>query len=137
MVILAPTSLSIIGPANGEAGTEYGYIFNADDPEDDNLYFYIGWCDGTNNGWIGPYNSGQEVIASHVWNEQGEYDIKVKAKDENYSESQWSDPLTVTIPKSKAINPIFFQFLEQIMQRFSPITRLLRLPVFEKLTNLR
>jgi len=135
MVILAPTSLSIIGPANGEAGTEYGYIFNADDPEDDNLYFYIGWCDGTNNGWIGPCNSGQEVIASHVWNEQGEYDIKVKAKDDKGLESPWSDPLTVTMAKSKAINPIFLQLLEKFMQRFPSLAKLLQLPVFEKLMN--
>jgi len=126
-----------LGPLSGKIGTTYSYSTSTTDPNGDQVYYWFDWGDGTNNGWIGPYNSGQEVIASHVWNEQGEYDIKVKAKDENYSESQWSDPLTVTIPKSKAINPIFFQFLEQIMQRFSPITRLLRLPVFEKLTNLR
>lgn len=55
------------------------------------------WGDNTSSNWIGPYNSGVAGEASHIWIDPGKYDIKVKAKDVNGSESDWSIPLTVTI----------------------------------------
>jgi hypothetical protein len=35
----------------------------------------------------------------HNWTERGEYEIRVKAKDTWGNESEWSDPLVVTMPK--------------------------------------
>ncbi|MCD6108537.1 MAG: hypothetical protein J7J89_03585, partial [Thermoplasmata archaeon] len=62
------------------------------------------WGDGTNSGWLGPYNSGETVEASHSWSEKGEYSIKVKAKDINGLESEWSDPLVISMPLSIKIS---------------------------------
>jgi hypothetical protein len=36
---------------------------------------------------------------SHIWNTQGSYSIKVKAKDASGAESVWSDPLPVSMPR--------------------------------------
>ncbi|MDG6219271.1 MAG: hypothetical protein QCI00_07505, partial [Candidatus Thermoplasmatota archaeon] len=36
----------------------------------------------------------------HKWLIEGEYSIKVKAKDEHGKESAWSEPLEVTMPKT-------------------------------------
>jgi len=80
--------------------TSYTYTSSAIDPEGDEIYLMFDWGDGTNSGWIGPYNSGDTVTASHVWSIQGSYAIKAKAKDEHDVESVWSDPLPISMPKS-------------------------------------
>ena len=67
---------------------------------------------------------------SHVWNIEGTYQIKVKAKDDpngdgdlsDGTESVWSDPLPIRMPKNKAINSVFQQFFEQHPHMF-PILR--------------
>ena len=62
------------------------------------------WGDDTSSNWVGPYDSGVVGEASHVWTDAGEYDIRVKAKDINGSESDWSIPLTVTIIKGPLLD---------------------------------
>ncbi len=96
------------GPTNGRAGVSYTYTSSTTDPNGDKIYYMFDWDDGTTSGWLGPYNSGQSVSASHVWTTQGTYSVKVKAIDDpngdgNLSdgiESVWSDPLPVSMPKS-------------------------------------
>jgi hypothetical protein len=71
--------------------------------------------DGTSSGWLGPYTSGEKVEATHIWEEQGTYKIRVKAKDVHGEVSPWSDPLSITVPKSKSIH---LSFLEKLLERF-------------------
>ena len=52
---------------------------------------------------------------SHVWDEQGSYAVKVKAKDIYGGESFWSDPLQVSLPKSKMSTHPVFSFLYDIL----------------------
>ncbi len=59
------------------------YISVPQDPENDQVYYFIDWGDGTSSEWIGPYEPGQTVYISHVWSEDGIYKIKAKAKDLN------------------------------------------------------
>ena len=70
---------------------------------------------------------GDDVTASHIWVNQGTYVVKVKAKDTSDIESVWSDPLGVSMPKSKSYNirdflicflddhPLMFPILKQIL----------------------
>ncbi len=88
------------GPINGKIGEEYHYTSSTTDFNGNVLYYYWDWGDGMNNDWIGPYNSGDEVNISHVWDERGSYSIKVKAKNDEGYESQWSDPLTISMPRN-------------------------------------
>jgi len=78
------------------------------------VYYKWYWNDKINetSDWIGPYNSGETADASHIWDEKGEYVIKVKAKDQYGEESPWSDPLAISMPKNKEINSPFLRFLE-------------------------
>ncbi len=69
------------------------------------------WGDTSNSGWIGPYNSGEIVNSSHSWTRKGNFNIKVKAKDIYGYQSDWSDPLSVTMPTEKIINVPFLRFL--------------------------
>ncbi|MCK4416419.1 MAG: PKD domain-containing protein, partial [Thermoplasmatales archaeon] len=66
-------------------------------PEGDQILYLFDWGDNTTSEWLGPYDSGATVNAVHAWNDVGDYEIKVKAKDINGSASGWSDPLSITI----------------------------------------
>jgi len=100
------------GPNSGNAKIEYSYIVSTTDPDDDKLYYRFDWGDNSFSGWIGPYLSGDDAVANHKWKEKGEYEIRVKAKDEHGVQSEWSDPLHVSMPRNKLFNMPFLRFLE-------------------------
>ena len=85
------------GPTQGVVNKELTFSGVTTDPEGDQIYYKFDWGDNTSSYWVGPYDSGIAGEASHVWTDAAEYDIRVKAKDVNGSESDWSIPLTVTI----------------------------------------
>jgi len=72
---------NITGPTNGKIGINYDFTFKAIDPEEDNIWYYIDWGDGTYIDWFGSFPSGQEVTKSHKWLENDTYDIKARSKD--------------------------------------------------------
>ncbi|GAH68460.1 unnamed protein product, partial [marine sediment metagenome] len=92
----SPSEPVITGTVNGEAGTEYEYVFVSIDPDNDNVYYYIDWGDNTHEDWFGSYNSGEEATTVHSW-EEGTYIVKIKAKDVYGAESDWGY-LDVTMP---------------------------------------
>ena len=96
---------------------EYDYTITTTDPDGDEIYYWILWYDGCPGvTWDGPYYSGEEVIKNNSWNANGEYTIKVKAKDVDGLESEWVT-LKVTMPKTRPING-FNPFLFRLIQRF-------------------
>jgi hypothetical protein len=102
------------GPSTGKILEECSFSSSSIDPDGDDIYYKFDWDDGTNSGWIGPYESGEVVSASHIWNIKGTYSVKVKAKDINGAESDWSDPLSVSMSRSKSIiKTIFYKFFDQ------------------------
>ena len=111
------------GPASGAADVEHTYTASTTDSDGDKLYYLFDWGDGKFSGWVGPYNSGQTAQASHTWKEKGDYEIRVKAKDDHGVQSEWSDPLPISMPKNKQLIDLpFFDFLERFPRLF-PILR--------------
>lgn len=99
-VVNVPPDVPVIeGPTTGKPNTLYTYSIETKDTEGDDVYFCINWGDDTGEVWIGPYASGEEVLATHTWSKMGTYTIKVKAKDEYDGESDWA-VLSVTMPKN-------------------------------------
>ena len=92
-----PEPPTVSGPVAGKPGIEYEYTAISTDPEGYQIFYLFDWGDGTDSGWLGPYDSGQETTASHAWSEVGNYSIKVRAKDVNDSISFWSEPYSVKI----------------------------------------
>ncbi|EMR73530.1 PKD domain protein [Thermoplasmatales archaeon SCGC AB-539-N05] len=114
------------GPSSGVPDKEYTYSASTTDPEGDQINYLFNWGDGSDSGWLGLYNSGETVSASHKWTSKGSYEIKVKAKDVNGMESEWSDPLGVSMPKNK--NTMFAsQQLINIIQKLFPSVNLHKL----------
>ncbi len=105
------------GTNDGKYGNEYYYSTSSTDPNGDNLFYLFDWGDSLQESWEGPYESGITINVSHIWDKNGEYSIKVKAKDEFGHESEWSDPLIVSMPKTISIKK-FNPWLLRLIQRF-------------------
>lgn len=101
------------GASQVEPGKEYYYTSRSDDPDRDVIYYLFDWGDGTDSDWQGPYNSGDECNLPHSWTKKGSYEIKVKAKDMHDLESDWSDPLQITMSKNKPIKIFFIHCLNK------------------------
>ena len=126
-----------IGPNTGSINKEYEFSSRALDVDGDQMFYKWDWGDGNNSEWLGPYDSGELCHSSYSWSEKGEYSIRVKARDTNTGKSDWSDPLSVTMPKSKPCNDRpSLGFLQSIIERFPLLTRLLQ-PVFNRFPNLQ
>lgn len=101
------------GPASGKPGIQYLYTTTTTDPDGDQVFYMWDWGDGNFSDWIGPFNSGATASATYSWASQGQYSIKVKAKDSYGDESDWSDPLAVTMPLNlESMNSILLRYLE-------------------------
>jgi hypothetical protein len=103
------------GPLSGKKGENYTYSSSTTDPDDDQIYYMFDWGDGIDSGWLGPYNSGETCEESHTWGKEGNYEIKVRAKDTKELISEWSEPLEITIPRNRfSSRLIFLELLEKI-----------------------
>lgn len=118
-----PDKPKINGVRIGIAGYNYTYSASTTDKDGEQLYYMFDWGDGSITGWLGPYNSGEVLKVKHAWKKNGTYIVRVKAKDIHYSESEWSNPLPVTMPKAVNIQNWFIIFsrnLLNILRHFFP-----------------
>ncbi len=121
-----PETPTITGTTNGTAGEEYLYYFASIDPDNNPVSYYIDWGDGTIDEWRIEGASGERVWAERAYTSQGTYTIKAKAKDTLNEESDWAT-LSVSMPKNKAINTPFLNFLDNHPQIFPILRQLLGL----------
>jgi hypothetical protein len=112
-----PDKPTISGQVNGLHNVEYEYSFLSDDPEGDDITYCINWGDDTEEICIGPYPSGIEASATHLWSEKGTYIIKTKAKDSYGTESNWAT-LSINMAKYKLSNTILSKIFENLFYRF-------------------
>lgn len=92
----------ISGPSNGETGDALEFKAKGKDQCGSNLEYWFNWGDGSNSGWIGPYASDVEITKTHTYSTAGVYTVKVKVRDEQHAESDWSEPAsTVNITQGE------------------------------------
>ncbi|MCK4996524.1 MAG: hypothetical protein KAR55_06510, partial [Thermoplasmatales archaeon] len=112
------------GPREIKVGVETEYQTRTTDPEGEQVLYMWSWGDGNYSSWLGPYTSGDTATGSYAWMEQGIYFIKVKAKDTNDHESDWSDVMAITVPRSKPyITTTFIQLLLERFQNSFPLLK--------------
>ncbi|RLF59521.1 MAG: hypothetical protein DRN27_02455 [Thermoplasmata archaeon] len=100
------------GSAINIHGKNYKYSTYSTDPNGDLIQYGWDWDgDKAVDEWTMQYKSGETIKTPHTWNEEGEYIIHVKAMDEHGGESDWSDPLAISIPKSRENNFLFIRIL--------------------------
>lgn len=118
-----PSIPSITGKLIGNIGNTYNYTFLSTDPEGDDISYYVKWGDGNTIIWTSDQASGTPLYETHSWAAQGTYNIEAKAQDRYGCQSDWGT-LIVSMPKNRAINTPFtnflyrYPFLYQILQRF-------------------
>lgn len=113
----APSIPIITGTENGKVRHRYDYTIVSTDPENDNISYYVDWGDDKTTDWIGPCDSGEEIIQSHLWLVRGTYEVKVKARDDHGMESDWGT-LSVTMPYKLSQFPFIHWMLERFPNAF-------------------
>ena len=98
------------GPLVGYWKKTHTYTSNTTDPDGHRIRFLFNWGDGSNS-YSQYVESGETGSASHRWSWPRSYTIKVKAIDEFGEESLWSDPITVTMPRTR-INTFIQNFFD-------------------------
>jgi len=118
-----PSTPIINGPTNGKNGISYDYEIMSTDPDNDKIFYNIEFEEDNEYQTIF-YVSGQTIIQNWTWNETGDYTIKVQSQDTFGAQSDWAT-LEVSMPKNKAINTPFLQFLENHPYLFPLLRQLL------------
>lgn len=112
-----PNPPIIDGPLSGNIRTTYYYNVTVSDPDEDNKIIKIeidfgdgttacGGCDGK-----GPWLSGDIEVMKHSWLKGGTYEITGRIQDEHGEWSSWSEPLSISMDKTKIIYNFIFQKL--------------------------
>ena len=86
-----PSKPTITGPNGGRPGIMYTFNFNAEDPDGDNVSYWIEWGDGESDGWSPYTSSGTNMPIGHTWDKICDYPIRAKAKDIYGMEGDWSN----------------------------------------------
>jgi len=122
-------------PTSWEPGAEYTFTaLVTGSPSYDQICYFFDWGDETYSDPVGPYPRDQIAEAKHVWNDSGEYEVRVIAwlinsesdwlinleSSDYWEETGWSDPLVVAIDDGtsnhqQSSNPLFFQILQRLM----------------------
>jgi hypothetical protein len=98
----------------------YEYNFTSIDPDNDDVFFYVDWGDGTFEDWFGPCLSGETINTTHSWPPKTMiYQIKAKAKDTYGSESDWGTFLVFVLSPRSSSSTIIVRIIQRlpILQR--------------------
>ncbi|MFX0210952.1 MAG: caspase family protein [Candidatus Hodarchaeota archaeon] len=86
------------GQILGDTNTSYDYSTVSIDPEGGKICFGWDWdSDHTVDEWTNPVGSNTTIITSHSWEDEGTYNLRVRAKDENGLLSGWSNHIVVSM----------------------------------------
>lgn len=109
------------GPDRGRTGSEYTYIASTADLDGDELQYGWDWDgDQTVDEWTELAPSGEDIETAHTWDGDGTYVVRVKARDSRGLESDWSEPLQVSMPYRRAsLTATIWQWLMEHMPFFS------------------
>ena len=124
--------------SSGKAGAKYSYTCRIIDPDGDKVSILFDWGDGISSGWVGPFDSGETFEVSHIWNEKGTYNIRVKTKDIGGTQSEWSDIFGVSMPREKKISKTgTVQLIKKLVDRFPISKEIFSLPTFERVFDFK
>jgi len=109
-----PSPPEISGPTSGQINTLYTYSFLVTDPNEDllekmEINWGVGEIEEVCAGCTGPrWPSGSTQEVEHKWTQQGDFSVSARVMDVYGEWSEWSDPFSVTMPKSKYFMNSFF-----------------------------
>lgn len=83
-------SFQINGPSQGGNGIPFNFSIVASEPPGEEIYYMWDWGDGNISNWYGPYNSSIPMTVTYSWANDGNYSMRVKAKNAAGDETNWS-----------------------------------------------
>lgn len=94
-----PNIPTIDGPDIGDAHTQYEFTANTTTPYGSRIQYFFDFGDGTNSFWVPEkgVDPGQPFSWTHTWDEPGEYQVKVKARNEFDHVSAWSNDHSIVL----------------------------------------
>jgi len=85
------------GPSSGKSYVNYTYATQTTDPDGDAIFYQFDWGNGDTSDWSRFQTSGLTFVDTNSWNSNGQYTIRVRAKDHHEAISEWSEGLTLSI----------------------------------------
>lgn len=118
-----PNPPEVTGPINGKIDQNYIYYITVTDPDEDLLLrIEIDFGDGITEVCGGcttrPWQSGEIVTVDHQWSKTGTFAVSARVQDEHGAWSDWSEPLSVTMPIYRTFNSNFPSLLYKIFSLF-------------------
>lgn len=117
------------GPDSGSVGIRYHFSTSTTDPENNQISYQFDWGDGEISDWTRYYPQSQSVSESHYWQNEGQYSVKVRARDTKGLVSNWSSasllsisPPQIDIGIVKEIGSLTFEFTNNADDDFSDIS---------------
>ena len=89
-----------LGPESADIGERVTFSVAPITGTGSDIYYNFNWSDGLTTGWLGPYPSDwdEPIEATHAWDSDGVYQVRVQAKNASSGEiSGWSPPHSITI----------------------------------------
>jgi hypothetical protein len=108
IVNIESKSIKPSGPTGGKAGSTNTFTVQANSNSCNEIYHIFDWGDGSYSEVLGPYALNEVVSASHKYDNEGNYKIRVKTLftdsiEEISEETGWSDPHEISISKSRSM----------------------------------
>jgi thiol-disulfide isomerase/thioredoxin len=119
-----PNPPEIHGPTSGVIRESYTYNVTVTDPDEEDglLRLEMDFGDGTiteDCGCDKAWENGETLEIPHIWRRSGTYEITARVMDVHGEWSNWSDPLTVSMPKTKIlINLLHSYLIKQMFHLF-------------------
>lgn len=82
-------------------GDNSNFTVVSNDPEGNIIQYGWDFGDGSEVEWSKWYSSGEYCTYNHEYSKLGGFKVKVKARDENYGESNWSEEFIVSVSDEK------------------------------------
>jgi len=82
-------------------GDKSNFIVVSNDPENNLIQYGWDFGDGSEVKWSKWYSSGEYCTFYYEYPKAGSFKVKVKARDENYAESNWSEEYTILVTDEK------------------------------------
>lgn len=112
------------GPTSGRKGQQLKYTYSSTDIDGDKIKYGLDFVgnDFIVDDWTEDYYESGYIVTTYLtFNIVDTYTFRVIAEDKNGAQSEWSDPIVISITKNKAVNFPLIRFLQTYPQIFQLI----------------
>jgi outer membrane protein assembly factor BamB len=113
-----PLKPTVDGPTEGRPRREYKFTATTTDPDGDNVSYFFDWdYENDVSGWTDFVSNGESVSVKYLFYHEGTYNVKVRAQDEQGTDSEWTT-FEVNIPRTKTTTYHWFLECFPVMKNF-------------------